>query len=251
MMFLLMSGSAAVAQAPPSPPRFEVASIKPTASTALRGGRLSSPPITTRPGVLNAHNASLLQLIRGAFALESYQISGGPAWIDSAGFDVDAKSADPANRDQLLLMLRTLLTDRFHLAFHQDKKPITVWALVVIKGTSKLRPAAPASDGGRAPRDHLRLQDLPSLATYLTRLSPDQPVLDQTNLTGSYLLDLDIAKISAEASQAAGNDQGPSLQHMFDATANYLQNELGLKLTPAKAPVDLLMIDHAEKPTAN
>src|SRR5580658_6046831 len=88
-------------QAPAPRPEFEVASIKAANPSASHPGRLGSVQVITSAGRLTARNAKLTELIKGAYALEDYQVSGGPAWIDSARFDVEAKSSDRANREQL------------------------------------------------------------------------------------------------------------------------------------------------------
>ncbi|MGA3019966.1 MAG: TIGR03435 family protein [Bryobacteraceae bacterium] len=246
---------AGLAQTPagsPALPRFEVASIKAASPSAPRGGRLAAPPINTKPGLLTARNATLKQLIRGAYALENYQISGGPGWADSAGFDVDAKSTDGAGRDQLLLMLQALLADRFQLRFHHQKKELAGYDLVVGKGGPKFHVLKPGGDSGPGKTDHMRLKNLASLATYLTRLSSDQPVIDKTGLTGQFDIDLDISKIAQEAAPGEQTaDPIATRERMFQATANALPDELGLKLVPARAPVEIFVIDHVEKAGAN
>jgi uncharacterized protein (TIGR03435 family) len=236
-------------------PRFEVASIKPADPAAPRPGRLGAVQVVTGAGRLTARNAKLTELIKGAYTLEDYQVSGGPAWIDSARFDVDAKSASGAGRDQLLLMLRALLADRFKLAVHRETRELAIYALVVAKGGPKFRalnadeaacwPGCAASPGKT---NHWRQRDLPSLATYLTRLGSDRPVIDKTGLAGHFALDLDIETIMQEAAQNGGP---PANVSIFEATVNAIEDELGLKLTPTKAPIEILVIDHAEKPSAN
>ena len=130
LMTEAVSGSAFVASGPlpqsqlqptASLPRFEVASIKPAAPNA-RPGRVAyaanGAEITTNPGLLSIRSISLKDLIAAAYGIEVYQISGGPAWVDSDQFEVIAKSTSPASREQLLLMLGPLLSDRFRLEFH-------------------------------------------------------------------------------------------------------------------------------------
>jgi uncharacterized protein (TIGR03435 family) len=251
----LIGGPKSLAQTqigPATSLRFEVASIKAADPSAPRGGRLAAPPIDTRPGLLTARNASLKQLIRGAYTLENYQVSGGPGWIDSAGFDVEAKSTDGANREQLLLMLRALLADRFKLRFHREKKELAVYALVMAKGGPKFHALKAGAHSVPNKTDHMRLKDLPSLATFLTRLSSDEPVFDKTGLTGQFDLELDIGKIGEEASQGE-EAAGPAAmrERMFQATANAIQDQLGLKLVPTKAPLEIFVIDHAEKASVN
>jgi uncharacterized protein (TIGR03435 family) len=134
---LLLQAPVTDGQTPAAGPQFEVASIKAANPTAPRPGRLGAVPVVTSSGRLTARNAKLTELIKGAYAVEDYQVSGGPAWIDSARFDVEAKVGDRADRDQLLLMLRALLADRFKLALHRETKELAVYALVVAKGGPK------------------------------------------------------------------------------------------------------------------
>lgn len=235
-----------------SAPRFEVASIRVSDPNAPHPGRLGSVQVVTSPGRLTSRNATLNELIKGAYALQDYQISGGPAWVVSPGFDVQARGSDGENRDQLLLMLRALLADRFKLAVHWEAKELPVYALVVAKNGPKFHAAKP---GGRSVPtvDHMHLKDLPSLATYLSRLGsspgqPGRPVLDKTGLTGDFDLDLDMKKVYA-ALELSGAP--PTNQQMYEATVNLVRDDFGLKLESQKGLVDVLVIDRAEKPSEN
>jgi uncharacterized protein (TIGR03435 family) len=149
-------------------------------------------------------------------------------------------------------MLRALLADRFKLAFHRERKELNVYDLVVAKGGPRFHALKPGGESGPTKTDHLRLKDLPSLATFLTRLSSDEPVIDKTGLAGQFDLELDIGKLGEAASQG-GEAAGPveMRERMFEAAANAIQEELGLKLVPSKAPVEIFVIDHAEKASAN
>jgi uncharacterized protein (TIGR03435 family) len=242
------------AQTPATQPHFDVASIKMADPSAPRPGRLGAIAPIVNPGRVTMRNARITDLIKAAYGIEEYQISGGPAWKDSARFDVDAKAAN-ANRAQLLIMLRTLLAERFQLASHLQKKEFAVYSLVVAKGGPKFRALTPeesqcwpgcAATPGKV--NHLRQKDLASLAAYLTRLGGDRPVLDRTGLTGSFALDLDTNKIMEQAGEGGGP---PTNAKIFDATVENLQDELGLKLTPGKAMLDILVIDRAEMPAGN
>jgi hypothetical protein len=108
-------------------PQFEVASIKP-ANAIESPGRMGGH-INTSPGLLSTRSASLKELIAAAYALESYQVSGKAEWLDTARFAVEAKPAAAASREQLLLMLRTLLAERFQLVVHGETKtsPSMLW----------------------------------------------------------------------------------------------------------------------------
>ncbi len=241
--------AAVVALAAPLP-QFEVASIRPSNPSTPHPSRFAPVPIETSPGRLTARNATLRELIKGAYDLEDYQVSGGPAWVASARFDVDAKPSGRASDVQLLLMLRALLADRFKLAVHRETKDLAVYALVVAKEGPKFHAMKPGADAVRGRLNHFRPPDLPFLARFLTHLGSDKPVIDETGLTGEFDLDLDMEKIGQQA--ASLNATGPpNPENMFEAAANEIQDELGLKLVATKAPVEILVIDHVEKPSEN
>jgi uncharacterized protein (TIGR03435 family) len=250
-------------------PKFEVASIKPTDPSVPPRFRLYvGVPIETTPGRLTARNVSLEELIQGAWSLEDYRyrVTGGPAWALSARFDVEGKAAGTADRDQLLLMLRSLLADRFGLRMHRETKEIAIYALTVAKNGPKFDAldAAeatcwstnidPACEGLAGKMDHLpkgvRWPDLSFLTRYLMRLGADRPVLDKTGLTGGFGLVLDMNKIMAAV--VTRKEAGPPTnQSIYEATVEALPDQLGLQLAPMKASVEILVIDHAEKPSPN
>jgi len=252
---LMLQAPLGYGQTPTAQARFEVASIKASNPSAPHPGRLVAVQVVTSPGRLTARNAKLTELIKGAYVIEDYQVSGGRGWIDSARFDVEARSTDSANRDRLLLMLRTLLAERFKLATHRETKELAIYALVGAKNGPKFHPLKadeapcwPGCAGAPGKTNHLRQKDLPSLATFLTRLGSDKPVIDKTGLTGNFGLELDMSKIM-ETAQSGGGP--PTNEGMFEAAVGAIQDELGLKLAPTKAPVEILVIDHAEKPSEN
>jgi len=157
IIILLVRAPLTHAQSPAPRPQFEVASIKAAEPDTPRPGRLGSVQVVAGPGRLSARNAKLTELIKGAYGLEDYQVSGGPARIDSARFDVEARSSGGGNRERLLLMLRALLAARFKLATHRETKELVIYALTVAKGGPKFRaltaeeapcwPACPGSPG--------------------------------------------------------------------------------------------------------
>ena len=233
-----------------STPQFEVASIKLANPTAPRPGRMGAH-IYTSPVQLSALNATLKELVEGAYALENDQVTGGSGWIDSTRFDVQAKPASAATREQLLLMLRPLLADRFKLAFHRETKELPVYALVVAKGGPKFQKPKPWPESAPRPVNHLGYNvDMAWLAKYLTRFGSDMPVIDKTGLAGNYDLDLDMEKISAGAATDAGGTP-PSIGSVFQATVNAIEDQLGLKLVRTKAAVEVFVIDQAERPSQN
>lgn len=219
------------------------------------------------PDGINITNLSVKNLVASAYDIKQYLISGGPSWVDSTGFDVQAKIAaedvpvfkklSPTQRSS---MLRKLLTERFHLAVHIETKTLPVYNLVVASGGSKLTasapdpPPAPDADPSAKPKPRgwitmgsgvVKLDDMP-LSGLLNQLgySLDHPVIDKTGLTGKYDLSLKWRPDNQPPSDGGSADELPGL---FTA----MQEQLGLKLEPAKGPVDTLVIDHIEMPTAN
>jgi bla regulator protein BlaR1 len=234
---------------PASTARFEVASIKPAAPGA-RPGRLAyaayGARINTDPGLLSIQSISLKDLIAAAYGIETYQISGGPAWVDSDQFEVNAKSASPASREELLRMLPSLLSDRFRLEFHTETKKSPAYALTVAQ-TGKLQriPSGEESKPGFMRPN----SDMPSLARYLTRSGADMPVIDKTGLTGQFKLDLDNEKIMQVAVDISGAP--PSNEGIYRGTVEFIERQWGLKLVPTNAPVEVLVIDRVNRSSAN
>jgi len=182
-------------------------------------------------------------------------ITGGPDWLDSAGFEIEAKAESPATEAQLYSMLRNLLADRFNLKLHRQKKELPVLALLVAKGPPKLR-AAPDRDcqvdpacGMAAPQFRGRSQSMRDLASSLS-LWVRQTVVDRTGLPGVY--DFEVGPWRAEpapnfkpdANTLEGRADPESLPTIFTA----LEEKLGLRLERQRAEIEVLVIDSAEKP---
>jgi uncharacterized protein (TIGR03435 family) len=214
---------------------FEVVSVKP-ADPAANGNSWGATP-----GRFQARNFTLKGLLLTAYHLNEYQLEGGPKWMDSAGFNIDAKLPAGAPMDQAPLMIQAMLADRFKLEFHHETKTRPEYALVIAKGGPKLQ-AAHEDD-----RDHTgsatfahRLQigcvgPISGLADMLIS-AIGAPVLDRTNLKGRYKVTLTFAPLA--------DDPAPTV---FAA----LQEQLGLRLEAIKGPVDVLVIDRVEMPTEN
>lgn len=250
LLLLILTAVAPAAQAfqakSDTAPQFEAATIKPS-NPAFRPGRLGIFPVVTPPGRLIVENATLKDLIAGAYSLQAYQITGGPVWISSTRFDVEGKATGNATREQRLLMLRSLLTERFKLVLHRESKELAVYAIEVGKKAPNLK------DGewnGASRVNHARFNDIPALASFVMRMGSDKPVVDKTGLKGNLAIDLDMSKVQELAAQG-DPDGNPTNTAMYDALTAILQDSLGLKLVSTKATVDVFAIDHAEKPTAN
>ncbi len=206
-------------------PSFDAASVK---------------PIDPRDGTSSSSNAgeyigSLQSLIRFAWGIEDYRITGGPKWLDTDKFAVVYRPIGPKAN----LMLRTLLAERFKLTVHMETKELPVCTLVVAKNGPKMEQTA--QPGGTAGgRGMIRgTMDMAQLTSALAS-TLDRQVVDKTGLTGLWKLSI---KWTPD-NQPAADTTGPSL-----VTA--IQEQLGLRLESTKGPVEILAIDHAEKPTAN
>lgn len=228
-----------------APLEFEVASVKPAApvATLSRGG--TGPwGFQIDPGRLHATNITLYELFRQAYHLKYYQIDGNPSWFQSVTYDVDAKAPSAATRDEILIMLRKLLADRFHLKFHKETKEIPVMALMVSKGGPKnMEPARrddpdPATPPISRPGEPvtMRKTSMEVVAAFLTASDAmhDTPVLDKTGLQG--LFNITYTPVRDETTGRT----------VFDSMIGALP-ELGLELKRQKAPIDIFTIDSADK----
>jgi len=118
---------------------FDAASIKPASPSAARAGRLGAH-VTITPGSLAASNATLKELVADAYTLEDYQVTGGPAWVSSTRFDLQAKPASQSSRAEQLAMLQKLLADRFQLGVHRGTREMAVYAINTTKDGPKPHP---------------------------------------------------------------------------------------------------------------
>lgn len=302
------------------PLAFEVASVKPAApvtSKAMMEGSLRLG-IQIDAGKVEMHFVSLSDLVRVAYRLKAYQVTG-PDWIASERYDVIAKIPSGSSKDQVPEMLQTLLAERFKLTLHHDNKEHQVYALVQSKGGSKLKevepdpPAAPGdptatsgpssfsfggkgsvtsttsgggsggsamvfsrtSDGatktsgpnGTVGGLHVdRKMTMPIFCEFLARFM-DKPVVDQTELKATYqvVLDLPLDEIMKSAKANGGavvvmNGGGPMPSAGGDSASDPsggsalfgMVQQMGLKLEQRKTPMDILVVDQAEKvPTEN
>jgi len=225
---------------------FEVASVK-----------LAPPGATERslshsPGArLITSNATLKQLVFLAYQVMPFQVTGGPDWVESAGFDIEAKAANPkASQEQFRQMIQTLLADRFQLKFHFASKEVPVYALVVARNGSKLVEAKDDSADVSMRNGRGEMTGVNTMAMFASALSRplQRKVVDETGLTGAYTFKLQFVP---DEKPARPSDDGaaPSLDGASLFTA--LREQLGLTLKPAKGPVEVLVIDHADKPSVN
>jgi uncharacterized protein (TIGR03435 family) len=239
--------------------QYDITSVKPHNSS---DGGMS---IGSKSDGFSCRNVDLKTLIANAYGIRRDLISGGPGWVESTGFDVEGKVAGQdvdafkkltyLQRDELL---QNLLVERFHLKIHHETKVSAIYDLVVAKGGPKLKALPPFTPPQDVKNDleaakrpgamtmypgMLKGQGLPmsQITANLANIL-EHTVVDKTGLTGEF--DFDLKWHPDDAPPPTEGEPGVSL---FTA----LQEQLGLKLQPTKGPVDVIVIDHAEAPSAN
>jgi uncharacterized protein (TIGR03435 family) len=243
----------------PARPSFEVASIKPGDPTSRDVSTLMRPG-----GRYTAANATLQMLLSFAYDVRPHQISGAPSWIDSARFDIDARagSATPvpdglAGAPKMRLMVQSLLADRFKLAVHRETREERIYELVVEKGGSRLKEATDTLKGPQTGLQTRRGQIIAMASPMLLLVNQlsqwvGRSVIDKTGLTGKYDFTL---KWRPDPGPFGGEPDGPYTPPSPDPSGpsifTALEEDLGLRLQSAKGLVEVLIIDHVEKPDAN
>ena len=222
-------------------PTFEVATVKP--GGPLQGDLIYINTGKILNGVVTLGNASLSDCLSFAYSVTTKDQITGPEWIfdKNTRFDVVAKAPPETPQNQLLEMLQTLLKERFQMALHTEQKEMTHYDLVIGKNGPKLKEATAGAAEARGTArldgissNRMQMTKLAMLLSRMTRI----PVLDKTGLTGFYQFDLKYAdEVSKTQSE---NPVGPSV---FTA----VQEQLGLKLESKKGPVEVLVVDHAER----
>lgn len=214
---------------------FDVASVK-----ANKSGLFASSSERSG-GQLTLRNAPLRECIEIAYGIpDKHYALSGPAWLDSDRYDIAAKAPAATSREQLLLMLRKLLADRFSLKLHREKRRFRVYELVVARSGSKLKWASGVSSNFTFGTGRIAASEL-SMAEFADRLSGPAfqlgvPVIDSTGLAGTFNFTLDWSPGDAPVEAIAK----PSL---FTA----IEEQLGLKLKLAKTMIDIWVVDHAER----
>lgn len=252
--------SATLAQVAPDPPSFEVASVK----INTRSGHDWS---VTRGvgGRFVAENIPLKALMTFAYSVREQQLSGYPEWTGELRFDINARPdrivpVGPGGDATLRLMVQALLSDRFHLELHREKREVSGYALILAKNGPKLTLSAQDAMGPNITTGAGQIGAGKVKINALARVLSDQlgqAVVDQTGLTGDYDLKLEFtpellsaATLSADfqKTEDAGNPVArPNNITIFAA----LQEQLGLRLTSRKVPIEVLVIDHVDRPPEN
>jgi uncharacterized protein (TIGR03435 family) len=249
-------------------PAFDVASIKRNTSGV---GSESIGPILM--GRFTANNIAVEHLMRLAYNVHDFEISGAPSWTRSEKFDIVARAEgmENATYEEMQPLLQSLLANRFKLLLHRETRDLPTYELVVAKGGSKLVAAKegtcnsfdpknppPPQPGGALPRvcgaTRMGRNLLQAIGLLLPDLAADlseilgRPVADKTGLKGNFDIHLEFAPDNAIALAAQSSPNadlsGPSI---FTA----LQEQLGLRLELSKGPIEVLIIDHVERPSEN
>jgi uncharacterized protein (TIGR03435 family) len=238
-------------------PQFEVATLK-LSAPIQPGVPLNITLGGTRNGTVTLTNTNLSECIQFAYRITTDAQIAGPDWIKSRDvrFDIVGKAPPNTPQDELRLMTQNLLADRLKLAIHYEQRQLPFLALVVAKNGPKLSPAKAGAEVATQIPGRIFHPYMPMaiLATALSRFER-QTVIDMTGLTGAFSVDLQWtpdsvrARASQDGSAPLVNGQpvdvnGPSLY-----TA--IQEQLGLRLESRKGPLDVLMVDHAERVPAD
>jgi uncharacterized protein (TIGR03435 family) len=233
-------------------PSFEVATIKPSKPDALGFG------IIFRNQQLATLNTTLTDLLAFAYGLHAKQITGGPAWMEQDKYDLVGKpegQGQPSDK-QLRTMIQKLVADRFNLTFHRDKKELSAYAITAIDKTgAKLTKSAGDPNGlpgvgfskpGALIAVNATIADF---AGVLQSMVLDRPVVDQAGLSGRFDFKFnwtpDQSQFRGQVTAPVDDPSAPP--GLFTA----IQEQLGLKLDSTKSPVDVIVIDHVEKPSAD
>jgi uncharacterized protein (TIGR03435 family) len=231
---------------------FEVATIKPSNPTTDADGMQSDGHRFT------VRNAKLAYLMSFAYDIQSRQIVGGPAWMMTDKYDIAAVTPEQTDGRQLKGMVRKLLAERFGLSFHREKRTLPAYVLVLDKADAKMEKSEADANSGSSFRGRgmVRLTvtngSMPDFARWLNSGILDRPVIDETGLTGKFNFTLnwtpDDSRYGGMGSRTPPpTDNASALPGFFTA----IKEQTGLKMDATKVDVDVLVIDHVEKPAEN
>jgi uncharacterized protein (TIGR03435 family) len=243
---------------------FEVAAIKRIDPAALGGGPRPLAPAVMRGGGIRSQ-VSIFNLMCWAYRIDGAQLSGGPSWVRSDRYDIQAKpekfegSEDPTapiseqRANRVRERVKALLAERFHLAVRTETKESEVYVLSVAKGGHKLTPDPEGSGGARRGAGVIEGMGAPvSFLAINLKLELGRPVLDETGIDGKFKFKLEFRPEGVDVRQAlaaagepvADNDPRPLI-------FNAIKNQLGLELHQKKGPVTSVVIERIERPTEN
>jgi uncharacterized protein (TIGR03435 family) len=239
---------------PNAVPKFDVVTVKPSNPDQQGKG------FGFRGRHMRTINTNLNDLITFAYGLHVKQIVGAPAWFATDKFDIDGVPdvEGQPNTKQMKLLIQSVLTDRFKLTFHHDQKELSVYALTVGKSGPKLtetihKPNDPSAfffrKLGNLTVTNSTMKDF---CNGMQSAVMDKPVVDQTGLTARYDFNLNWTPDESQF-EAMGGFKPPTTDdpNAPPGLSTAMQEQLGLKFEATKAPADVFVIDHVEKPSAN
>lgn len=243
---LLLAACTLPAQdAPAGRPAFEVASLKRASPASGPAKGDPDPVVSIAGGNLTMRNVTLKDMLGVAYGLKDHQLAG-PGWLGSDRFDVAAKSA-AATGDQVRLMLQGLLAERFKLETHRETRDLAVAEMVAGKNgarLSKAKPEGPAAIGIDNGRMTFANYSMARLAGYLSRSAP-QPVVDATNIDGFY--DFSVRVLDTPSDNLGDVKRAIGMATRDGSLTRMVVEELGLRLETRKGPVEVLVVDRAER----
>jgi len=221
--------------------KFEVAAIHRTDPKEF-----STPSgCTTTPGLMRCSNVTLKRCIVGAYAIGGAdRVVGGPDWINNDRFQITGKSDQPVGDRPLMAMLQTLLAARFKLVLHRESRRGETMVLGISKKGPKLHPAVDAPYGWKNMHDHIEATKLTmsEFAEILSR-NLNVPVVDRTGLTGAFSFAL-----RWDPNVTDGLNHEESAVAVRPEVSRAITQQLGLTLKSRKMPIEVLVVDHAERP---
>jgi len=236
VLLMMLSGGLASAQA-----TFAVATIRPRAAQVQFE---SDGETKLLPGTLIMRDVTIATCIKWAYGVQKAQIVG-PALLTSEHWDVTAKSDGVASKDAMKEMMQSLLSERFGLVFHREKRELKSLALVVAKNGPRLTQASDDEEPFRqnsARGTVARALTMPAFAAFLGDVQ-DRPVVDKTGLTGRWDFAFDFTKYLV--------DEPKGIDDFLLVLNETLEGEIGLKLVPEKDIVDVMVVDRVQKASEN
>ena len=238
-------------------PEFEVADVKPSDPSVMKMGKGNMRP----GGQISVPGYTLRELVMFTYGVTDDMISGGPKWVGEERFDIVAKAPAGAPDNTLRLMMQTLLADRFRLGIHREEKPMAGYTLTIVKNGMPLRESSGDGssqchwtelDGGMRRRQcsNMTMSEFAKGLPATGGIGISLPVSDQTGLTGSYDLQFEVGTIRRTAS----GDSPGTLPDPLDTDGPNIfaaLQKIGLHLESKKIPVSVIVIDKAERPSAN
>jgi uncharacterized protein (TIGR03435 family) len=260
-VFSMVAGNGALGQAQSPPPAASATGIAPQVEVAtIKPVKEPSPNNMhdhTEGRRLSMRYTTLRDLMMIAYEVDPRQILGGPAWVATDEYDIDAVAVEGVQANQSEeAMLKELMTDRFQLKVHQEQRVMPVYVLEVTKGGPKLK-AAEADRPENSGCEHIGVcsfqnRTVASFSRFMQFVVLDKPVVDKTGLEGTFDFEL---KWTPDESQFRG--MGIRVPPLSDGTTvlpglfTAIQEQLGLKLEPQKIPFEVFVIDQVERPSEN